>query len=131
MLVSGVGTNLRAMIEAAAKPDYPARIVLVMSNRPSSTALRVAADAGIPTVALPVSQFGGDSAARDLALRDRLLASGVQLVVCAGYDRMLSDAVLLAFKDAIMNVHPSLLPAFPGDMYAVEEALAFGVKVSG
>jgi len=126
-----VGTNLRALIEAAAQPDYPARIALVMSNRPSATALRIAADAGIPTVAMPVSQFGGDGAARDLALRDRLLAAEVKLVVCAGYDRVLSDAVLLAFKDAIINVHPSLLPAFPGGMYAVEEALAFGVKVTG
>jgi len=64
-------------------------------------------------------------------MRDRLLGAGVRLVVCAGYNRILSDEFLAAFPDAILNVHPSLLPAFGGGMHAVEDALAHGVKLTG
>ncbi len=131
MLVSGTGTNLRALLEACARPDYPAQVVLVMSNRPSAPALELARAARVEAVAMPVSQFGGDSSARDRALRDLLRTAGVDLVVCAGYDRMLGDAVLEAFPDAIINLHPSLLPAFGGGMRAVEQALEHGVKVTG
>jgi phosphoribosylglycinamide formyltransferase-1 len=131
VLVSGAGTNLGALLEACAHPDFPAQVMLVISNRPSAPALALAAGRGVDTVAMPVSQFDGDTFARDTALRDRLLRSGVQLVVCAGYDRVLGDVVLNAFPDAILNVHPSLLPAFGGGMHAVEDALAAAVKVSG
>lgn len=131
VLVSGAGTNLAALLEATRAPDYPARIVVVVSNRPSAPALEIARRAGVEAVALPVSRFGGDIVARDTAIRDLLRDRGVRLVVCAGYDRVLSDVVLEAYPDAILNVHPSLLPAFGGGMHAVEEALAYGVKVSG
>jgi phosphoribosylglycinamide formyltransferase-1 len=131
VLCSGAGTNLRALLDAAERPGFPARIVLVIANRPSAPALAVARERGVEAVALPVSEFGGDAAARDLAMRDRLLASGVRLVVCAGYDRVLDPALLEAFPDAILNLHPSLLPAFAGGMHAVAEALEAGVKVSG
>lgn len=102
-----------------------------MSNRPSAGGLVLARDAGIRAEALPVSAFDGDAAARDAALRDRLLDAGVQLLVCAGYDRILGEPLVAAFPDAILNIHPSLLPAFAGGMHAVEDALAHGVKVSG
>jgi phosphoribosylglycinamide formyltransferase-1 len=82
-------------------------------------------------MAMPVAQFGGDRAARDRAMRDLLLQRGVRLVVCAGYDRVLDACFFETFPDAILNLHPSLLPAFAGSMHAVEEALAAGVKVSG
>ena len=131
MLVSGAGSNLRALLDAADHPQAPFAVVLVVSNRPSAGALRVAAERGVAAEAMPVSAFAGDTLRRDLALRDRLLGAGVELVVCAGYDRVLSDALLEAFPDAIMNLHPSLLPAFGGGMNAVEEALAAGVKVTG
>lgn len=131
VLVSGAGTNLRALLEASDRPDYPAHVVVVVSNRSRAPALDVARGAGVEAIALPVSGFGGDTVARDTALRDLLVARGVRLVVCAGYDRVLSDVVLHTFPDAILNVHPSLLPAFAGGMHAVEEALAYGVKVSG
>jgi len=131
VLVSGAGTNLRALLDACARPEYPAQIVLVMSNRPSAPALELARAARVDAVAMPVSQFGGDGSARDRALRDLLRAAAVELVVCAGYDRMLGEVVLEAFPDAIINIHPSLLPAFGGGMRAVEEALEYGVKVSG
>ena len=80
---------------------------------------------------MPVSEYGHDDAARDRAMRDRLLGAGVRLVVCAGYNRILSDEFLAAFPDAILNVHPSLLPAFGGGMHAVEDALEQGVKLTG
>jgi len=131
VLVSGAGTNLRALLDAADAPGYPARVAVVISNRRSAAALDVARARGIEAIALPVGDFGGDLLARDTAVRDALLRSGVKLVVCAGYDRVLSAPVLEAFPDAILNVHPSLLPAFAGGMHAVEDALAFGAKVSG
>ncbi|HEY0408818.1 MAG TPA: phosphoribosylglycinamide formyltransferase [Candidatus Dormibacteraeota bacterium] len=131
MLVSGAGTNLGALLDATEHPGFPARITLVVSNRASAGALAIARAHGVEAVAMPVSGFGGDAAARDLAMRDRLLRGRVRLVVCAGYDRVLDHRVLEAFPDAILNLHPSLLPAFGGGMHAVEEALEAGVRVSG
>ena len=131
MLVSGAGTNLRALLDASERPGFPARIVLVVTNRPSAGALAVAASRDVPSLALPVSRFDGDRARRDAAMRDHLLAAGARLLVCAGYDQILCDVVLDAFPGAILNLHPSLLPAFAGGMRAVEEALAYGAKVTG
>jgi phosphoribosylglycinamide formyltransferase-1 len=131
VLVSGTGTNLRALLEATNQPGFPARVVVVISNRRSAGALDIARAQGIDAVALPVGEFDGDLQARDAAIRDTLLRHGARLVVCAGYDRVLTAPVLDAFADAILNVHPSLLPAFAGGMHAVEDALAFGAKVSG
>jgi phosphoribosylglycinamide formyltransferase-1 len=131
VLVSGTGTNLRALLDAASSPDHAARIAVVISNRRSAGALDIARAAGVPAVALPVSDFDGSLEARDAAIRDALQRESVRLVVCAGYDRVLTAPVLDAFPDAILNVHPSLLPAFGGGMHAVEDALAFGAKVSG
>lgn len=130
-LVSGAGTNLEALLRAAARPDYPARVAVVISNRPSAAALEIARRAGIPAFAMPQSAFNGDAGARDRAMLMLLREHGVAVVVCAGYDRILSDELLDAFPDAILNVHPSLLPAFAGGMSAVEDALAYGVRVTG
>jgi phosphoribosylglycinamide formyltransferase 1 len=131
VLVSGAGTNLGALLDAAERPGFPARIALVVSNRPSAGALSIARERGVEAVAMPVTGHGGDAAARDLAMRDLLLRRGVRLVVCAGYDRVLDRRLLEAFPDAILNLHPSLLPAFGGGMHAVEDALEAGVRVSG
>ncbi len=131
VLVSGSGTNLTALLDAAAAPGFPAEVVLVVSNRRDCGALAIARSRGIPTSSLPVADHGGDPAARDRAMVDALAGARVDLVVCAGYDRVLSDDVLAAFPAAILNIHPSLLPAFGGGMNAVEEALAAGVKVTG
>ena len=131
VLVSGAGTNLRALLDAAASDTFPARVAVVVSNRRNAGALDVARAHGVEALALPVGDFDGDLPARDTAIRDALQRAGVRLVVCAGYDRVLSAAVLDAYPDAILNVHPSLLPAFGGGMHAVEDALAFGAKVSG
>jgi phosphoribosylglycinamide formyltransferase-1 len=131
VLVSGAGTNLDALLQACRDPEFPARVARVVSNRRSAHALDVARGWGVPAVALPQSDFGGDSAARDREIRERFDAAGVRLVVCAGYDRILSDEFIDAYPDAILNVHPSLLPAFAGGMDAVERALERGVRVTG
>ena len=131
VLVSGAGTNLDALLQACRDPEFPARVALVVSNRRSAHALDVARGWGVPAVALPQSDFGGDGAARDREIRERFEAAGVRLVVCAGYDRLLSDEFIDAYPDAILNVHPSLLPAFAGGMDAVERALERGVRVTG
>ena len=105
--------------------------MVAISNRRSAQGLDIARAHGVEAVALPVSDFGGDLEARDTAVRDTLARAGAKLVVCAGYDRVLTAPVLDAYPDAILNVHPSLLPAFAGGMHAIEDALDFGAKVSG
>ena len=131
VLVSGSGTNLAALLERSADAEFPAEVVIVASNRPSAGGLQVAKRHNVDAVAMPVAQFGGDTTARDIAMRETFLAAGVELVVTAGYDRVLADAFLSAFPDAMLNVHPSLLPAFGGGMTGVSEALDYGVKIAG
>jgi phosphoribosylglycinamide formyltransferase-1 len=131
VLVSGAGTNLEALLRASDADDFPAQVVLVLSNRSTARALEIARGADIPAEAVPQSAFGNDPAVRDRAVMTLLRDAQVELVICAGYDRILSDEFLSAFPDAILNVHPSLLPAFAGGMHAVEDALAYGVKVTG
>jgi len=131
VLASGAGTNLEALVRAGNTDDFPAQVVLVVSNRRTARALDVARAAGIRAEATPQSAFGNDPVVRDRAVIALLRDAQVELVVCAGYDRILSDEFLSAFPDAILNVHPSLLPAFAGGMHAVEDALAYGVKVTG
>jgi phosphoribosylglycinamide formyltransferase 1 len=131
VLVSGAGTNLDALLQACRDPAFPARVALVVSNRRSAHAIDVALGWGVPAVALPQSDFDGDAITRDREIHERFQAAGVRLVVCAGYDRILSEEFLDAYPDAIINVHPSLLPAFAGGMDAVERALARGVRVTG
>ncbi len=131
VLASGTGSNLTALLDAAQMPAFPAQIVLVVSNHRECGALDVARARGVDAMSLPVKEYGGDATARDRAILDTLRNARVELVVCAGYDRVLSDDVLAAYPDAILNIHPSLLPAFGGGMDAVEQALAAGVKVTG
>lgn len=131
VLASGSGTNLVALLDATGSPGFPAQVVLVVSNRRACGALDIARARGVKSASLPAKEHGGDAGARDRAMLEALRAARVDLVVCAGYDRVLSDEVLAAFPGAILNVHPSLLPAFGGGMNAVEDALAAGVKVTG
>lgn len=131
VLVSGRGTNLRALCAAAESSDFPGQIVLCVSNRRNAPALEIAMQCGVPSAALPASDFGGDSRLRDRAMISRFREEEIDLVVCAGYDRILSDEFLAAFPDAVINLHPSLLPAFAGGMTAVDDALRYGVKMTG
>jgi phosphoribosylglycinamide formyltransferase-1 len=130
VLVSGRGSNLQALIDRSADGSLPADIVVVASNRPSAAALGRAREAGIQTRAFPQSAYGG-LAERDAALCAYLVANRVELLVLAGYDRVLARVVLDTFRHRIINIHPSLLPAFAGTLRAPAEALAHGVKVTG
>jgi phosphoribosylglycinamide formyltransferase-1 len=120
VLVSGEGTNLQALLDAG----LPVRAVA--SNRRGAPAL---ARASCATAAFELSDFR-DRAARDAAMADWLAKRGVRLVVLAGYMHLLTPAFLERFPNAVVNVHPSLLPAFPG-AHAVEEQLAAGIAESG
>jgi phosphoribosylglycinamide formyltransferase-1 len=131
VLASGTGSNLTALLDAAKAKDFPATVVLVVTNRRECGALTIARERGVQAMSLPVKEYAGDATARDRAILEALHAARVELIVCAGYDRVLSDEVLAAFPGAILNIHPSLLPAFGGGMNAVEDALAAGVKVTG
>lgn len=123
VLVSGGGTNLKALLDAGLP------VVAVASNRADAGALDRARAAGIPTATFPLADHP-DRAARDAAMADWLADRGVRLVVLAGYMHILTPGFLDRFPDAVVNVHPSLLPAFPG-AHAVEEQLAAGVAESG
>ena len=127
VLVSGTGTNLQALIDGVHGRE--AEIVAVGASAAGAPALARAADRGIPTAAFERSGYP-DRAARDEALGDWLSERGAQLVVLAGYMELLTESFLERFAGAVINVHPSLLPAFPG-LRAIEQALDYGVKVFG
>ncbi|MGE3782280.1 MAG: phosphoribosylglycinamide formyltransferase [Alphaproteobacteria bacterium] len=126
VLISGRGTNLQALIDAAADPAYPAEIVLVISNRPQAPGLERAARAGIEHCAIADPSRHRFAAAADAALRQ----SGAGLVALAGYMRILDGGFVAAWRDRLVNIHPSLLPAFPG-LHPQRQALAAGVRFSG
>jgi phosphoribosylglycinamide formyltransferase-1 len=128
VLASGAGTNLQALIDRAHGRDG-VQLVAVASDKPDAPALARAGEAGIAGEAFARDRFA-DRAARDAAIAAWLRGRGVELVVLAGYMQLLSPEFLAAFPDAVINVHPALLPAFPG-LQAVEQALAYGVKVFG
>jgi phosphoribosylglycinamide formyltransferase 1 len=129
VLISGRGSNLGALIDAIAAGELEAQIAIVISNRPAAPGLARARDAGIKTLVIDHGDF---SSRRDFdeALARALHANGVELVCLAGFMRLIGPALLAAFPNAILNIHPSLLPAFPG-LDAQRQALDYGVKVSG
>jgi phosphoribosylglycinamide formyltransferase-1 len=131
VLISGAGTNLRAILRASGAEGYPAEVVAVASNRPGCPGLEIARRTGVPTRSFPATAFSGDAEARDRAMTSWLLEEGASLLVLAGYDRILTRPLLRAFPDRILNLHNSLLPAFAGTMSAVQAALDYGVKVTG
>lgn len=129
VLISGGGSNLQALIDATAGVDGPARITLVVSNREDAYGLVRAARAGIATRIIDHRRFA-DRAAFDAAVDAALRTAGVDLVCLAGFLRILGPAFVQAWHDRLLNIHPSLLPAFRGlDTHA--RALAAGVRVHG
>ena len=126
VLISGRGSNLQALIEAAADPAYPAEIALVISNRADAQGLERAEAAGIPREVIAEKDRAAFAAAADRALRERQ----VGLVTLAGFMRLLDTAFVEAWRDRMINIHPSLLPAFPG-LHPQREALAAGARFSG
>ena len=128
VLASGAGSNLQALLDTVHDRDG-IEIVAVASNVVDAPALGRAAARGVPTAAFPAAEHA-DRAARDAALADWIEGHGARLVVLAGYMQLLTPAFLARFPQAVVNVHPALLPAFPG-LAAVEQALAHGVRVFG
>ena len=127
VLVSGAGTNLQALLAAAGDPGYGARVMTVIADRPQALALERARAAGIPT---EVVAWSGDRDSFTTAVCDAADRHGAEALVLAGFMRILSPGAIARFPDRILNVHPSLLPAFPG-ADPVRQALAYGVKVTG
>lgn len=127
VLASGQGTNLQALLDTVHERE--ASIVAVASDRPDAPALERARARGVPTAVFPRAEFP-DRPARDGAMADWLVGRGARAVVLAGYMALLSPGFLARFPAGVLNVHPSLLPAFPG-LRAVEQAVEHGVKVFG
>jgi phosphoribosylglycinamide formyltransferase-1 len=129
VLVSGSGTNLQSILDACARGALPARVVCVISNKSDAYALERAQSAGIPALHLDHRAHAGREA-YDAALVATLREFEVELVAMAGFMRIITPVLLEAFPMAVMNVHPALLPAFPG-LHAQRQALEYGAKVAG
>ena len=129
VLISGRGSNLQALIDAIENGQLHARIAIVISNKPDAPGLLRAATAGIETLVLD-HRTSPSRDAYDQQLARELRARGVRLVCLAGFMRLIGGPLLDAYPDAILNVHPSLLPAFPG-VDAQRQALVHGVKITG
>jgi phosphoribosylglycinamide formyltransferase 1 len=125
-LISGRGSNLQALIDAAADSGYPAEIVTVITNRTDALGLQRAASAGIPQHVIADSDRAAFAEAADKVLR----SAGVELVALAGFMRILDTGFVERWRDRMINIHPSLLPSFPG-LHPQRQALAAGVKFSG
>jgi len=114
VLISGRGSNLQALIDACAKPGFPAEIAVVISNQPDALGLERAATAGIPAMIVDNAYFKGDKAGFEQSLTDTINQYNVDLICLAGFMRILSADFLARFKDKVINIHPSLLPAHKG-----------------
>ena len=129
ILASGRGSNFAAILDAIDAGRCPAEVAILVSDRPDAEALERAAAHAIPTAVVVPTDYP-DREKYDLQVVERLRAAKVQLVALAGYMRIVTPAFLAAFPDRVINIHPALLPAFPG-LHAQRQALEYGVKVSG
>ena len=130
VLISGRGSNLGALLDAAEAPGYPARVALVLSNRPDAAGLGLAARRGVAARCIDHRLYASDRGAHEAAVHAALGEHGVGLVCLAGYMRLLTPFLVGAWAGRMLNVHPSLLPAFPG-LHTHARALAQGVKLHG
>lgn len=128
VLVSGTGSNLQSLIDTVHAPGGPIELVLVVSSGAGAPALKRAERAGIPTAVVALE--GREREARDRELAEAVAKAAPDLVVLAGWMSILTGAFLHRFPDRVVNLHPSLLPAFPG-LNAIEQALEWGVRVTG
>lgn len=129
VLASGSGSNLQAILDQL-HGNGVVEVIGVGSDKPEAFALRRAEEAGVATAVFPAADFGGDRGRRDEALGDWLEEIGAELVVLAGYMQLLSPEFVRRFRGRLINVHPSLLPSFPG-LDAIGQALDYGVAVTG
>jgi len=129
ILISGRGSNMAALVEAARAPDYPAEIALVVSNVADAAGLEIARHAGVPTAVVPHQRFA-DRESFDRVVSAELEKNGVGLVALAGFMRIQSPWFAARWKNRIVNIHPSLLPAFPG-LRVQRQAIDAGARISG
>ncbi|CAL77139.1 phosphoribosylglycinamide formyltransferase (GART) (GAR transformylase) (5'-phosphoribosylglycinamide transformylase) [Bradyrhizobium sp. ORS 278] len=130
ILISGRGSNMAALIRAAAAPDFPAEIAVVISNRADAAGLQKAAESGIAVQVIESKPFGKDRAGFEAKLQAALDARGVELICLAGFMRLFTADFVQRWYGRMLNIHPSLLPSFPGlDPHG--QALRAGVKLSG
>ena len=130
ILISGRGSNMASLIEAAKASDYPAEIALVISNRPDAVGLELARKAGVPTAVVDHRPHGKDRAAFERALQQALDEHGIELICLGGFMRLFTADFVLHWQGRMLNIHPALLPSFPGlDPHG--QALRAGVKISG
>jgi len=130
ILISGRGSNMEALIAAAKDPAYPAEIVLVLANVPDAGGLAKAEAAGIATAAIDHKAYGRDRAAHEAAIDQALVAAGVEVVALAGYMRVLTPYLVDRWAGRMINIHPSLLPDYPG-LDTHDRVLADGRTVHG
>ncbi len=130
VLASGRGSNMAALLDAATDPAFPAAIALVLSNRPEAAALDRARTAGIAALAIDHRPFGPDREAHERAIDAAFGEHGIELVCLAGYMRLLTPWLVGRWSGRMLNIHPSLLPAFPG-LHTHERALAAGCRLHG
>jgi phosphoribosylglycinamide formyltransferase-1 len=130
ILISGRGSNMAALIEAAKAEDFPAEIVVVISNRTDAGGLAKASESGVVTVTVESKPFGKDRAAFEAALQSALDQHKVELICLGGFMRLLTAEFVQRWYGRMLNIHPSLLPSFPG-LEPQAQALAAGVKISG
>lgn len=130
ILISGRGSNMQALIRAAEAADYPAAIALVIANRADAAGLDIARQHGVPALAIPSRDFGADRAAHEAAVDAALRDAGCEIVCLAGYMRLLTPLLVHNWAAKMLNIHPSLLPAYPG-LGTHARALAAGAKIHG
>jgi phosphoribosylglycinamide formyltransferase-1 len=130
VLISGRGSNMAALIEAAKESNYPAEIVLVVSNRPNAAGIAYARNAGIATTIVDHTGYGKDREPFERALQAVLEGSAIDIVCLAGFMRLFTPWFINKWQGRMLNIHPALLPAFPG-LHTHEQALASGAKTHG
>lgn len=129
VLISGSGTNLQKIIDEVAVGNLNVEIVLVISSRPDAYGLQRAAEAGIPTMSLNRELYEDASVANEV-IATEMKRTGAEYIVMAGYMRLIGEEVFAAYPDRVINLHPALLPSFPG-AHGIQDAFEAGVKVTG
>lgn len=130
IFISGRGSNMKSLVEAAQQPDYPAEVVLVLSNNPDAEGLSFARAEGIATASINHRDYKGDREGFERAIQTVLVEHKVELVALAGFMRLLTPYLVGEWKDRMINIHPALLPSFKG-LGTHERALEEGVKLHG
>jgi phosphoribosylglycinamide formyltransferase-1 len=130
ILISGRGSNMAALIEATKAADFPAEIVVVISNNADADGLAKARESGVPTVTIESKPYGGDRTAFEAALQSALDRNKVDLICLGGFMRLFTAEFVQRWYGRMLNIHPSLLPSFPG-LDPHRQALRAGVKISG